>query len=225
MKNNDKIRALCAACCAALAVYAAGAFRQEYGFAVLSRDDEDSVVQAMQTYDPGWLTSSVRGTNDLMKVCADLLLSNDMVRLSTKLQDEIGGSCGTAAKAVLARSPGLARAQAVSLVAARASVTPAAYALAEEAAPFEPWPLGVRLLAAERTVSEDTGALPEALSLVVAADVDRAMQSNWGRRFLAALYLRQTGLRPWIQKIAESRPEDEQRDFLKAVQSRAASNG
>lgn len=225
VKIYSLIRGLYAAACAAVAVLAVEKFNQEYSAAILTHDTDEQIVLQMRKFDARWLASSVRGTNDLMKNCADLLLSNEMVRISPQLQAEIGDSCGAAAKAVLARSPSFARAHAAGLVAARAAVTPAAYALAEEAAPFEPWPLGIRILAAERNVSKDTGALPEALAPLVASDVDRALQSNWGRRFIASLYLRQTGLRTWIQTIAQKRPPEEQRDFLQAVKSLAARNG
>lgn len=224
-KNHNIIKLLQMAACAAVTVFAARALNQEYIAVTTFRGFGQNTALDMRTFDPRWLTASVRGTTDLMKVCADLLLSNEMVRLSPQLQGDIGDSCGNAAQAVLARSPGFARAHAVDLIAARATVTPAAYALAEQAAPFEPWPLEIRLLAAERNLSTDTGALPASLAPLVAADVDRAMQSSWGRRFLAGLYLRQAGIRDWIQKVAENRPVEEQRGFLQAVKSLAGNNG
>ncbi len=222
--NANAYRVLSAAGCAALALLAWSAFSREYIFAVSSQGKDDDIALEMRSIDARWLTSSVVGASDLMKICANLLISNEMARTSSQLKAEIAGSCGVAAMAILRRSPSFARAHAVGLLAA-GTVTPNAYSLAEMAAPFEPWPLAIRLLAAERAVLTDTGALPEPLAPRVAADVDRAMQSNWGRRFLAGLYVRQTGLRRWIQQIVSHRPQSEQADFLRALQSVAAANG
>ena len=224
-KLRNGFRVLAIAACAAVCFFAVSGFGREYTSAVMLRGQEKDIVLGMRAFDPHWLSFSVRGLNDLMKNCADLLLENEMVRLSPQLQQEIGDSCGAAAKAVLRRNPGFARALAAGLIAARADVTPEAYAVAEQAAPFEPWPLGIRLLAAERAVPKATGTLPAALVPLVSSDMGRAMQSDWGRRLLAGLYLRQTGLRSLIQAVAKSRPVEEQRAFLQATQHLAAANG
>ena len=211
--------------CAMVFGFAVKEFCREYMFVVLTQDSGTQAVLDMRHFDSRWLVSSLLGTNVLVRTCADLLLSNEMVILSSQLQSEIGASCGAAAQAVLVRSPTLANVRAMGLVAARDAVTPGAYASAEEAAPFEPWPLGIRLLAAERNLSKDTGTLPAALAPLVASDVDRALQSVWGRRFVAGLYLRQQGLRGWIQQLVQNRAPNEQHDFLQAVKGLAAKDG
>ena len=199
------------------------AFGREYVAATLLRGTGPETVLAMRVFDPRLVAGSVRSMDDLMKTCADLLVNTEMVRVSSQLQHDIGETCGTAARAILARNPGFARAYAAGLIAARADVTPAAYAQAAAAAPFEPWPLAMRLLSAERAMAN--GTLPADLTAPVSADMTHAVQSISGRDLLAGLYQRQTGLRDLIQTAVRARPDAEQRGFVNALRALAAADG
>lgn len=189
------------------------------------RAKQDDIVLRMREFNHDWLSFSARGLSDLMKNCADILLSNEMIRISTQLKDDLSDSCGAAAKAILARNPSFARAHAAGLIAAGAGVTSADYGLAQRAAPFEPWPLSMRLLAAERSLTVEGGALADDLVPDVSADIAGAFQSDWGRRMLAGLYMRQAGLRLLIQQVAATRPAEEQRAFLQATRQAVAQDG
>lgn len=200
-------------------------FSREYRSAVMLRAQHEDVVLHMREFDAGWLTFSVGGLSDLMKKCANILLLNEVVQVSRHLKEELSDSCGIAAKAILVRNPSFARAHAVGLIAAGAAVTPVAYGLAQQAAPFEPWPLRMRLLAAERSLTVEGGALSDDLVPGVSADIAGAMQSFVGQRLLAEIYLRQVGLRPLIQQVAGTRPPEEQRAFLRTTKQMAGENG
>ena len=114
---------------------------------MLLGQDLEPVLQ-LRKFDQGWLTYSARGLDDLLKKCADALLTNESVQISSQRQGDIGATCQAAAQAILAKNPGFARARAVGLIAALGGLTAQAYDLAAAAAPFEPWALSVRLLAA-----------------------------------------------------------------------------
>ncbi len=208
-----------------LCILSLGGFGREYAAATMLRGGDYQTVLSLRRFDSSWLTYSVRGLDELMQKCADALLTNEAVRLSPQLQQEIGDSCGTAAKAILAKNPGFARAHAVGLIAALGVLTAQAYDLAAAAAPFEPWALSVRLLASERALVVHPEALPADLVAPVSGDVARALQSDWGRKLVAGLYVRQRGLRGLIEAAAKTRTNEEQRAFLKATQDLAARNG
>lgn len=208
-----------------LCIFSWRGFVREYAGATILYQQDYGMVLVLRRFDPAWLTNSVRGLDDLMQKCADALLTNEAVRLSPQLQDEIGTACSQAAGGILVRNPGFSRAHAVGLIAAPGVVSGQAYALAAEAAPFEPWPLRVRLLSAERALVKHSGALSADLMVPVFGDVARAMQSDWGRELVAGLYIRRTGLRALIEAAAKTRSEGEQRDFLRATRDLAAQIG
>lgn len=225
-KRSNEFSMLSVFCALAVCTLSLGGFGREYVAATILNGHEYQTVLGMRLYDPRWLTYSARGLGDLMQKCADAMLTNEAVRLSPQLQQEIGNSCGTAAKAILMDSPGFARAHAVGLIAERANLAPQDYGLASASAPFEPWPLRVRLLAVERflvmTADTNSGSLPADLVPFVSDDMVRALQTVWGRTLLAGLYVRQTGLRALIETVAKTRPDDEQRAFLNATRNAAA---
>ncbi len=114
---------------------------------MLLGQDLEPVLQ-LRKFDQGWLTYSASGLDDLLQKCADALLTNESVRISSQLQGDIGASRQAAAQAILAKNPGFPRAHAVGLIVAPGVLTAEAYDLATAAAPFEPSALSVRLLAA-----------------------------------------------------------------------------
>lgn len=224
-KEYRKNNVLVIICAFALFVFSLDRFIREYtASTALLGSDFENVLQ-LRKFDRGWLTDSTRGLNNLLNKCADAILTNEAVRISPQLQGEIGDSCRAAAQAILARNPGFSRALAVELVVAPGNLTAPAYDLAAAAAPFEPWPLSLRLLAVERALTKSPGILSADLVAPVSGDVARALQSDWGRKLVAGLYVRTSGLRGLIEAAAKTRPEDEQRDFLNATHDLAAQNG
>lgn len=215
-------RLLLVSSCICLCVLSVVAFGREYASAIHPVGQSVNAASEIQRLDQGAAPFSVRGLNGLMKRCADLMLGDEAVRLSPALQRDAGAACSAMSAAVLHRNPDFARAHAVGLLAAGISVLPGAYHLAQVAAPYEPWPLKTRLLAAERAAKADKN-----LHLVplVSADIGRLLEMDWGRRFLATLYQRDQGLRSLIGQIAATRTPAEQSSFLHHVKQVSGSNG
>lgn len=195
-------------------------FAREYRLAVILRDSEADLVDAIRGLDARDLPWGARDVRGLVTRCATLQLESALIRVVPRYRAELAQSCRAIAAAVLAESPAHARARAADLVAAGPAMSAADYALAQAAAPFEPWPLGTRLLAVGRAFGD---ALPADLRPLVAADADRAIRAHWGRLILADLYIGHPALRPLLTRVAEGRPPDEQRAFLDAT--REAGNG
>lgn len=203
---------------AATLVFCVAAFAREYRLAVTLRDSEADLVNALiglDAQDLPWGAHDLRG---LVTRCATLQLESDLIRIVPRYRAGVAASCGAIADAVLAASPAHARARAAALVTRGDAMTAEDYRLAQEAAPFEPWPLGTRLLAIGHAYD---GAVPADLLPLVAADADRAIREPWGRRILADLYIRLPALRPILTGVAEGRPADEQRAFLNATREAA----
>lgn len=224
-KVYNKTNVLAIFCSFALFAMSLDGFNREYASTTILLGQDFETILQLRKFDRGWLTYSTRGLDDLMQKCADALLTNESVRMSPQLQGDIGDSCQEAARTILVRNPGFPRALAVGLIAATGGLSPQAYGLATAAAPFEPWPLSVRLLAVERALTKDPGAVGADLVAPVSGDVARALQSDWGRKLVAGLYVRQAGLRALIEAAAKTRPPEEQRAFLSATRSLAAQNG
>ncbi|MCC7320319.1 MAG: hypothetical protein IT542_04995 [Rubellimicrobium sp.] len=214
--------------CTAVLVLVIPAFGREYRAAVMLRRGEEAVLLALRDLDPAALPDSLpdslRARTELMEACGDLLLASPAIRVSPVLARGVAASCAAAAAAILRRDPALAPALAAALVATVVGgdrIAGAAYAAAAAAAPHDPWPLGTRLLAAERQAA--LGPLPDDLAAPVAADVARALGNDPGRRLVAGIHLRQPGLRPLIGAAAAGLSAGDQRAFLGAL--RAAADG
>ena len=208
--------------CGGMCVLSVLAFGREYALAIHPVGQSVNVTSEIQYFHQGAPPFSVRGLNGLLKRCADLMLGDEAVRLSPALQRDVAAGCSAMAAAVLHRNPDFARAHAVGLLATGGAMTPQAYRLAQMAAPYEPWPLTIRLFAAERATKTDKSLL---LVPLVTADVERLLETDWGRRLLAKLYQRDLGLRPLIGQIAATRPSAEQSSFLNHVKQVSGTNG
>lgn len=163
-------------------------------------------VLAMRQYEPGWQAASTSGLKHLMRACADMLLAEEMVRLSPRLRDDIAGSCSLAADAVLQVNPSFSRALAVGLVVAEPPILAAAYAKAQAAARFEPWPLQIRVLAADRLARNQGSDLSADLIAILSQDLRHLMQLDWGQDLLRQLYAQNSPLRPLIQDLLRQQP-------------------
>lgn len=161
----------------------------------------------MRQYDPGWQAASTSGLTQLMRACAESLLGEDVVRLSPRLRDEIAGSCRLAVRGVLRQNPSFARALAVDLLVAQPPVMAAAYAQAQAAAPFEPWPLQIRILAADRLARMQATEISPDFIAVLSKDLLYLIQVAWGQDLLRQLYAQDSPLRPLIQGLAQQQPD------------------
>lgn len=208
--------------CGCLCVLSVTAFGREYALAIHPVGQSVNAASEIQQFHQGTLPFSVRGLNGLMKRCADLILADEAVRLSPALQRNVAAACSAMAAGILHRNPNFARAHAVGLLATGASMSPQAYHLAQMAAPYEPWPLTIRLFAAERATITEKSLL---LIPLFTVDVERLLETDWGRRFLAKLYQRDQGLRPLIGQIAATRTSAEQSSFLNHIKQASGTNG
>lgn len=192
------------------------AFSHEYRSAIMVRSLDADVIDKLQTIRPESLPVTVGGAGELMAQCTILLLNNPLLRMDTTLSGAVGSACAMAADAIIAGNPTFARAYAAKLVAQIHDFDADDYRRAMTSAPFEPWPLGTRLLAVERRVSLG-GVLDLPLATAIGEDIDRAATSDWGRKMLAELYLRRPALQELIQSRVETRPDLEQAAFLRAL--------
>lgn len=210
-------------CCA---VFIAGglALGREAQVAILFQASTPQRALAMRQFNPDWQAASVSGLTQVTSTCADLLLTDEMVRLSPPLRKEITVSCRLAMQAILQTNPNFARALAVALVVGEAPLSAKAYAQAQAAARYEPWPLEVRVLAADRALrqhrlGQKDAALPENMAVLLRLDLQYMMQVDWGQAVLAQLYAQGSPLGSLIQDMAQ------QQATLFKDQARSLNNG
>lgn len=220
MKTIEKTRYALLLLCAAVTVGAAVGFTREYGVTYLLRGEEREVIAGLKAAGAETdLPLSARATRELITKCASLSLASPQLRASAADRAAFDESCAAIAKEILARNPMSPRALAASLV-VEPKLTADRYAAAQQAAPFEPWPLGTRLLAAERglPLSPDVAAL-------VKSDIAAAFVSAWGRQLLAGIYARQESLRTLILEVAETQSAADQRSFLQMTRKQVRTDG
>lgn len=206
--------------CLAVAFFAMRAFSHEYRSAVMVRSVDAEVIASLRSSTLDSLPVTVGSAGELMEQCTVLLLSNPILRMNPALSGEVGGTCEHAAEMIIAENPTFARAYVAKLVANLRDFSAQDYMQAAAFAPFEPWPLGTRLLAVERRVGLGSDISAE-LAEAVREDMARAAQSAWGREFLAALYLRRPELQDLIQSGLEAHPDIVQAGFLRILRQLA----
>jgi hypothetical protein len=180
------------------------ALGREVSVALVLQAVPDQPAIAMRQFDPDLHIASVPALTQMMRHCADLLLVDDMVRLSPQLRGEIAVICQSVTKKVLRKNPSFARALAVALLVGDNAYFSLNYARAQTAAPAEPWPLQVRILAADRAARRQAGALAPDLQALVATDLQRLLQLDLGPALLAQLYAQNAALRPLIETLAQT---------------------
>ncbi len=154
---------------------------------------------------------SARTQRDLLALCGKTITLSPRLRSEPALKAAVAQRCSAIAQALLEASPSNARALAVLLLTA-GDIDPALLRIAQAAAPYEPWPLNLRMQA----VGAAQGAT-ESVSHLAQADYRRALVSNWGRNVVASLYRSHAGLRAAITAAAESAGPADQRRFLEAL--------
>jgi hypothetical protein len=188
--------------CCVIFCFSLLALSREVQTTLLLQAPDEQRLQAMRRFDPALQMASVPALTQMMTLCTDLLLVNERVRLAPQLQGDIGATCQAYGRRILRKNPGFARALAVGLLGGDPARFAADYAQAQAAAGFEPWPLQVRVLAADRVIRRSLGTLTLELQLLLTQDLARLMQMDQGQALLAQLYAQNSPLRPLIQDLA-----------------------
>ena len=161
--------------------------------------------------------ATARSARETLSRCARAIRFAPRLKSDPDAARLVQGRCLDLATSILNAAPSNARARTLALLAGPAP-RPADLALAQAAAPREPWPLVQRLAALERVNPKD--ALWRS---VAEADIAAALATPWGRSELAQLYVEVPALRPIVEAAAEGASEAAQADFLNQV--RQASGG
>lgn len=195
-------------------------YRTVYHLQGSAKDQIDALVAAMSGAAPLPRAASARSTRDLLSACARLITRAPRLRAEPHTAAAVRGACGRIAGAILADSPGHARARTVALLAGLPSLDPRALALAQQAAPHEPWLLVARLDAV--ALAAPGGA---DLAAVAGDDIARALRTPWGRDRVVALYARRPDLRAAIHRAAKAPTMPQQADLRRALRAGLAEVG
>ncbi|MBC2835108.1 hypothetical protein [Paragemmobacter straminiformis] len=184
-------------------------FIAEYRAVLLTTGTTNDVISALAETGDAWPhPASSRSVRDILSICGRLLLLSPRLKSDPALAEAVSTNCNHIANDFLARSPRNGRAMAVALLTSK-RIEADRLAAAQVAAPYEPWPLNVRL----QIVSASADLTPEVAALA-RADIGRAMLSHWGREALATLYITHDRMRPLIAGAADAAAPADQRAFL-----------
>lgn len=195
-------------------------FSNEYRNVVLSVGTTNDKVAAFA--EPALLPpvpGSARGTRDLLATCGRVLTLAPVLKADAVLAGRVAAGCRSVAQATLQMAPSHARALAV-LVLTTAPLDAGTLALAQAAAPFEPWPLNIRLKAVAAAKAPS-----EAVMVLARLDIGRAIMSDWGRRALVGLYQDREDFRETIALTAETAAVADQKAFVLLLRSALQSAG
>ncbi len=209
--------ALMSFCGALVCVLALSGFGRDYAAALVVGLHGSAAIAASQQWQHSKAEISVFGASVMIKNCANILTNDESVKISSELSSSARESCAAMADALLLRAPSSGRARALRLLARPQSITPQTYGLAQTSAPFEPWPMGIRFLAAERLAGHQTKAFEQTLRQLVARDIDRLLAQSAGQGMLAQVYRRHSPLRALIAERLDAAPTTDQHAFLRAL--------
>lgn len=188
---------------------AARSFFVEYqAVLVMSGTTRDMVASLADQSDEVPQPASARTTRDLMSACGRALTLVPIVKADPALAAQVSGKCDSIARAILAQSPSNARARAIGLLTAD-RIDAVQLQRAQAAAPFEPWPLNIRLQA----LAKAEALSPEAMALAQ-DDFQRALMSRWGQAEVVRIYQTHEALRPTIALAAEKVDPKDQKAFV-----------
>jgi hypothetical protein len=162
---------------------------------------------------------SARATRDLLSACGRVLTVAPMLKADAGLSAQVSGKCNAIAQAILAQSPSHARALAVDLLTS-GLVDAERLRFAQAAAPYEPWPLNIRL----RAIAKAATLSPEA-EAVAEADFQRALMSRWGQEEVVRIYQSNAALRPVIGRAAEKIDQKDQKAFVDLLRRKLGAAG
>lgn len=188
---------------------AARSFLGEYqAVLVMTGTTRDMVASLADQSDEVPQPASPRTTRDLMSACGRALTLVPIVKADPALAAQVSGKCESIAQAILAQAPSNARALAIGLLTAD-RIDSVQLQRAQAAAPFEPWPLNIRLQALARAK-----ALSPAAMALAQDDFQRALMSQWGQEEVVRIYQTREALRPTIALAAEKIDPKDQKAFV-----------
>ena len=211
-------RLLLLSICAAVLGLSVSLFLREYSVVFLLRgttnDQIDTLAQAPSTPRP----ASARTTRELLVACGRIITTAPRLRAEPQTAAAVRAACQRVSAAILDRAPLNARAAAVALLSETPGFSADELADAQIRAPYEPWPLLMRIEAA----AEQTESSPVERSAILALagqDIARALLFPWGRDRLAALYADRPDMRATIGDAVTTLPAQDQRAFLSALRT------
>ena len=188
---------------------ALGNFSREYRAVLSISGTTNELVETLA--DPQFPVpqpASARTMRDILSTCGRLLTLSPRLKSDPDLAERVTETCRKISAALLSTAPRNGRALAIGLLTSQHFDANGLEA-AQSVAPYEPWPLNIRLqaVAGADALDKDTEAL-------VAEDIRRAMLSPWGKKALADLYIAHPSFRPLVSHAAEQAAPFEQRQFL-----------
>lgn len=200
--------ALCLVCLgASLAL-----FQREYRAAFFLRGTMNDQIESISSPSPPPVAASARTIRDMLTACGRILTTAPRLKAEPDTARSVRSGCARLSAAVLADAPGNARARAVALLSALPEISADQLASAQIRAPYEPWPLLMRI--------ESVALAPQGradLAAVAESDFIRALSTHWGRDRLATLYVQRPDLRDTIARAGEQAAPADQKAFLAAV--------
>ena len=189
-------------------------FVREHRAAFLLRGTMNEQIEGLSSHGSLTLPVSARSIRDLLTACGRILTTAPRVKAEPETAAAVRASCAELSGAILVSAPGNARALAVELLSAVPEVSSEDLATAQQAAPYEPWPLAMRLEVVARASPQNQGLLA-----VAEADFVRALLLPWGRDYVARLYASWPDLRGTIRRAAQVVPNRDQQSFARALRS------
>ena len=206
--------------CIGVMVQSAMSFRQEFGVvSVLRGTMSDQIVSWTDAGYREPVPASARAVRDLLTACAKLKRFAPRLKAEPQIGAMVSARCGAMADRILVDAPTNARARALLLLVA-ADLRPADLAAAQKAAPYEPWPLIMRIAAIGTA-----GPLTPDLQVLAKADFARALETSWGRTEMAGLYTARVDLRDLVQAALEGLPPAAQIDFIRKARRSGTPSG
>jgi hypothetical protein len=189
-------------------------FAREQRAAFLLRGTMNDQIDGLSVQGSVALPASARSIRDLLTACGRILTTAPRLRAEPETAVAVRASCANISAAILAQAPENARALVVHLLSAVPEISAEALAQAQRAAPYEPWPLLMRLeaMALASSTRTDLVALAE-------ADFARALLFPWGRDRVARIYAETPELRGVIRRAAEALPNRDQQQFVRSLRS------
>lgn len=184
-------------------------FSAEYRAVLLKAGTTNDVISVLSGPQPDLPTpSSARTMRDILSTCGRVLTLSPRLKAEPDLAEIVAARCKSMTDTFLTTSPLNGRALAIGLLASK-RIDADTLKAAQRAAPYEPWPLNIRLQA----VASAENLAPETLPLIK-EDFARALLSQWGREVLADLYITHPPIRPLVTQAADAAAPQDQRQFL-----------
>lgn len=187
-------------------------FQREYWAAFFLRGTMNDQIESISSPSPPPVATSARTIRDMLTACGRILTTAPRLKAEPETAQAVRAGCARLSAAVLDDAPGNARARAVGLLSALPEISADQLASAQMRAPYEPWPLLMRI---ESVALAPAGRAD--LAAVAESDFIRAMSTPWGRDRLARLYVERPDLRDTITRAGEQAAPEDQQAFPAAV--------